>query len=326
MAWRTSFSRSRARWRREAGPTLAWREQCCKQVTENDRGAADNPFLRIPAQENSVPALLDMLPFVAALLAAGVLAGLLAGLFGIGGGAILVPIFFHVFGLLGVADAVRMHLALGTSLAIIVPTSIRSFTAHRQKGAVDIDLLKSWIVAVPLGTLIATVVAAWASSTELRLIFAVIALVLALRMIFARDSWRLGTDLPKNPVKFLVGTGIGILSGLMGIGGGVMNNTFMTLYGRSIHQAVATSSGVGVLISIPGLVGYVWGGWGEAGLPPFSTGYINWLAVALLIPVTLYTAPYGARLAHALSKKHLEIAFALFLVAVSLQFFASVIF
>lgn len=273
-----------------------------------------------------MPAFIDLWPFIVALLAAGVLAGLLAGLFGIGGGAILVPIFFHVFGLLGVSDAVRMHLALGTSLAIIVPTSIRSFMAHRQRGAVDIDLLKGWIVAVPLGTIIAAIVAAWASSTELRLIFAIIALALALRMIFAKDSWRLGSDLPGNPVKFLVGTGIGILSGLMGIGGGVMNNTFMTLYGRSIHQAVATSSGVGVLISIPGLVGYVWGGWGEAGLPPFSTGYINWLAVGLLIPVTLYTAPYGARLAHALSKKHLEFAFALFLVAVSMQFFASVIF
>jgi uncharacterized membrane protein YfcA len=267
-----------------------------------------------------------MLPFIAALLVAGVVAGLLAGLFGIGGGAILVPIFFHVFGLLGVTDAVRMHLALGTSLAIIVPTSIRSFAAHRQKGAVDIALLKGWIVAVPLGTIIATVIAAWASSTELRLIFAVIALVLALRMIFNRQSWRLGDDLPPNPLKFAVGTGIGILSGLMGIGGGVMNNTFMTLYGRTIHQAVATSSGVGVLISIPGLIGYVWGGWGEPGLPPFSTGYINWLAVALLIPVTLYSAPYGARIAHALTKRQLEFSFALFLVSVSIQFFASVIF
>ncbi|WP_313198503.1 sulfite exporter TauE/SafE family protein [Rhizobium sp.] len=273
-----------------------------------------------------MPALIDILPFVVALLAAGILAGLLAGLFGIGGGAILVPIFFHVFGLLGVDDAVRMHLALGTSLAIIVPTSVRSFTAHQQRGAVDVDLLKGWVIAVPLGTLIATLIAAWASSTELRLIFAVIALVLALRMIFNRASWKLGDDLPENPLKFMVGTGIGILSGLMGIGGGVLNNTFMTLYGRTIHQAVATSSGVGVLISIPGLVGYVWGGWGKSGLPPFSTGYINWLAVALLIPVTLYTAPYGARLAHALSRRQLEVGFALFLVFVALQFFASVIF
>lgn len=110
----------------------------------------------------------------------------------------------------------------------------------------------------------------------------------------------------------------------MGVGGGVMNNTFMTLYGRTIHQAVATSSGVGVLISLPGLLGYIWAGWGDAGLPPFSTGFINWIAVVLLIPITLVVAPYGARLAHALSKKQLERAFGLFLVFVAAQFFYSV--
>ena len=110
----------------------------------------------------------------------------------------------------------------------------------------------------------------------------------------------------------------------MGVGGGVLNNTFMTLYGRPIHQAVATSSGVGVLISLPGLIGYIWAGWGAAGLPPFSTGYINWLAVGLMIPVTLYTAPYGAKLAHALSKKQLEKAFGVFLIFISAQFFFSV--
>lgn len=264
-------------------------------------------------------------PFILALLAGGAVAGILAGMFGIGGGAILVPIFFHVFGLLGIPEDVRMQLALGTSLAIIVPTSIRSYMAHRQRGAVDTDLLKGWIVAVPLGTLIATVIAAKATSAELQLIFAVIALVLAFRMIFNRASWKLGDDLPGNPIKFLVGTGIGILSGLMGIGGGILNNTFMTLYGRSIHQGVATSSGVGVLISLPGLAGYVWGGWGKPDLPPFSTGYINWLAVALLIPITLYMAPIGARLAHIMSKRQLEIGFGIFLIVISAQFFLSII-
>ncbi|WP_105401449.1 sulfite exporter TauE/SafE family protein [Neorhizobium sp. T7_12] len=266
-----------------------------------------------------------LFPFILALLAGGAVAGILAGMFGIGGGAILVPIFFHVFGLLGVPEDVRMQLALGTSLAIIVPTSIRSYMAHRQRGAVDTDLLKGWIVAVPLGTLVATVIAAKATSAELQLIFAVIALVLAFRMIFNRASWKLGDDLPGNPVKFLVGTGIGILSGLMGIGGGILNNTFMTLYGRSIHQGVATSSGVGVLISLPGLAGYLWGGWGRPGLPPFSTGYINWLAVALLISVTLYMAPIGVRLAHVMSKRQLEIGFGIFLIVISAQFFMSII-
>ncbi|UIY30874.1 sulfite exporter TauE/SafE family protein [Neorhizobium galegae] len=277
---------------------------------------------RIGDRNLSIAALL---PFILALLAGGAVAGILAGMFGIGGGAILVPIFFHVFGLLGVPEDVRMQLALGTSLAIIVPTSIRSFMAHRQRGAVDTALLKGWVVAVPLGTLIATLIAAKATSVELQLIFAVIALVLAFRMIFNRASWKLGDDLPGNPIKFLVGTGIGILSGLMGIGGGILNNTFMTLYGRSIHQGVATSSGVGVLISLPGLAGYVWGGWGKPGLPPFSTGYINWLAVALLIPVTLYMAPIGARLAHVMSKRQLEIGFGIFLIVISAQFFLSII-
>ena len=273
-----------------------------------------------------MPPMTEVIMFALALAAAGVVAGLLAGLFGIGGGAILVPVFYHVFGLLGVPEEVRMHLALGTSLAIIVPTSIRSFMAHRQKGAVDIELLKGWVIAVPLGTLIAAGIAAGASSGALRLIFTAIALALALRMIFNRSTWHLGSDLPGNPVKFLVGTGIGILSGLMGIGGGVLNNTFMTLYGRSIHQAVATSSGVGVLISLPGLAGYVWAGWGVPGLPPFSTGYINWLAVLLLIPITLYVAPYGARLAHAMTKRQLEMGFGFFLVFVSFQFFLTTVF
>ena len=272
-----------------------------------------------------MPSIPEILAFVVALAAAGALAGLLAGMFGIGGGAILVPIFFHVFGLLEVPEEVRMQLALGTSLAIIVPTSVRSFMAHRQKGAVDTALLKGWIIAVPLGTLLAAYIAAKASSVELRIIFAVIALALAFRMIFNRASWQFGTELPRNPARFLVGTGIGILSGLMGIGGGVLNNTFMTLYGRPIHQAVATSAGIGVLISLPGLVGYVWGGWGEAGLPPFSTGYINWLAVALLIPITLSLAPVGAQLAHAMSKRQLEIGFGLFLITVSLQFFLTIV-
>ncbi len=269
--------------------------------------------------------LFEFIPFVLALIGGGAVAGILAGMFGIGGGAVLVPIFFHVFGFLAVPEDLRMQLALGTSLAIIVPTSVRSFVAHRQRGAVDMVLLKGWIVAVPLGTLIAAVVAAKASSVELRLIFAVIALALAFRMIFNRASWRLGETLPGNPAKFLVGTGIGILSGLMGIGGGVLNNTFMTLYGRSIHQAVATSSGVGVLISLPGLAGYIWGGWGVPGLPPFSTAYINWLAVALLIPVTIYLAPIGATLAHAMSKRQLEAGFGVFLILVSLQFFLTIL-
>ncbi|MDO9418994.1 sulfite exporter TauE/SafE family protein [Pararhizobium sp.] len=270
-----------------------------------------------------MPPVSELVLFALALAAAGVVSGILAGLFGIGGGAILVPVFYQMFGLLGVDDAVRMHLSVGTSTAIIVPTALRSFTAHRLRGAVDMLLLKGWIVAVPVGAILATVIAAHVSSETLRMIFAVIALVVAFRMLFNRESWRLGTELPGNPAKWLVGAGIGTLSGLMGIGGGVLNNTFMTLYGRPIHQAVATSSGVGVLIAIPGLFGYVWAGWGEAGLPPLSTGFVNWIAVALIIPIALLVTPLGVRLAHAMNKRQLEAGFGIFMIVVSARFFYS---
>ncbi|MEM5501227.1 sulfite exporter TauE/SafE family protein [Ahrensia kielensis] len=256
--------------------------------------------------------------------ASGVVAGFLAGLFGIGGGAILVPVFFFAFGVAGIDDAVRMHLAIGTSLAIIVPTSLRSFSAHYKKGAVAMDVFKSFIIWVPIGVLLGTLVIASISSTELRVVFAGIATIVGLRLILHRESWQLGSDIPTGPIRWIAGVVIGALSMLMGIGGGVLNNTFMTLYGRSIHQAVATSAGTGVLISVPGLFGAIWAGWGEAGLPPFSTGYVNWIGVALIIPITLYMAPLGANVAHRLKKRHLEVGFGAFLLIVAARFVYSV--
>lgn len=265
----------------------------------------------------------DLIWFAAALVGAGGVAGMLAGLFGIGGGAIFVPVFYQVFGLLHVDDAVRMHVSVGTSLAIIVPTSIRSFMAHRKRGAVDQELLRSWILAVPLGVVSASLIAALVSSEGLRAIFAFIAILVGLRMLLNRQHWRLRGDVPLNPVRAVVGWLIGLLSGLMGIGGGVLNNTFMTLYGRPVHQAVATSAGVGVLIAIPGLFGYIWAGWGATGLPPFSTGYVNWVAAALIVPVTLLVAPLGVQLAHALNKRQLEIGFGCFMLSVAARFIYS---
>ncbi|MDB5523854.1 MAG: hypothetical protein JWM58_1617 [Rhizobium sp.] len=272
-----------------------------------------------------MPPLYELVIFALAMIAAGAVSGLLAGLFGVGGGAILVPVFYQVYGLVGVPDAVRTHVAVGTSLAIIVPTSIRSFKAHQARGAVDISILRNWAIWIPLGTTAASVVAAYISGRELRIIFAVLALLIAIRMFFNREHWKLGNELPAGPVNGAAGFGIGLFSGLMGVGGGVLSNLWMTLFGRTVHQSVATSSGVGVLISIPGLVGYVWAGWGETGLPPFSTGFVNWITVVLVIPLTLVVAPYGVQLAHALPKRQLEIGFGLFLTAVSIRFFISLL-
>ena len=267
--------------------------------------------------------LADLLTFALYLAAAGVIAGILAGLFGIGGGTVLVPAFFEVFGAVHVPDEVRMHLALGSSTAIVVATSIRSFTSHRKRGAPDMALLRHWIIAIPLGVLAASLIVAQISSFGLRLVFAVICVIVGLKLLFGKASWRLGSDIPGNPARAVTGWFIGLISALMGIGGGVLNNTFMTLYGRPMHQAVATSAGVGIIVSIPALIGYVWAGWGAAGLPPYSTGYVSWMTVLLITPLSFLVTPIGVRLAHSLSKQALETSFGLYMLFVAGRFFLS---
>lgn len=272
---------------------------------------------------SALPPLAELLPFLGALLVAGSVAGVLAGLFGIGGGAVLVPVFYQMLGTLGVDEAIRMHLSVGTSLAIIVPTSLRSFMGHKAKNAVDMDFLKSSMIAVPFGVILATFLVAGASSSVLRIIFAICSLVIALRLLFGKEDWKIANDIPRGMGMYVSASVIGFFSTFMGIGGGVFNNTFMTLFGRPIHKAVATSSGIGVLISIPGMIGYIWAGWGADNLPAFSIGFVNVLMVLIIIPVTLMVAPIGVRLAHAMSKKKLEVGFGVFLILVAARFFAS---
>lgn len=266
---------------------------------------------------------IDLLYFAILLLLTGVVAGLLAGLFGVGGGAVLVPVFFQAFGVLGVDASVVMHISVGTSLAIIIPTSIRSFLAHKSIGAVDFDVIRKWLLVVPAGVFSASYIASISSGDALRLIFAIIATLVAIRLLINQLSWIIAKDIPTGFWRVLVGYIIGLFSALMGIGGGIFNNTFMTLFGRPIHQAVATSSGVGVLIAVPGLLGYIAAGWGEVDLPVYSTGFIYWPAVILVIPTTMVFAPIGAKLAHKLERRQLEIGFGIFLLIVALRFFIS---
>jgi uncharacterized membrane protein YfcA len=267
----------------------------------------------------------DLVLLVVGLLAAGAVTGLLAGVFGVGGGAVIVPVLYELFRLQGIPEETRMPLAVGTSLAIIVPTSIRSFRAHRAKGAVDLSILKTWAVPVVLGVIAGSFIARYAPPELFKAVFVVVAGVSAIRLLFGRDSWRLGTDLPGGALMQVFGLVIGLLSALMGIGGGQLSNLFMTFYGRPIHQAVATSSGLGVLISIPGALGYIYAGWPKMGLvpavlPPLSLGYISLIGLALVIPTSIWTAPIGANLAHRLSKRRLEVAFGIFLLLVCVRF------
>jgi uncharacterized protein len=268
----------------------------------------------------------EVLLLLAGVLGGGVVTGLMAGLFGIGGGAVIVPVLFEVFRVLGVADEVRMQLCVGTSLAIIVPTNIRSYLTHRAKGAVDHRVARMWVVPAIAGIAIGAVAAAFAPPAIFRMAFVVIAAVIAFKLLFGRDSWRLADDFPGQPVMSLFGLLVGLSSSLMGVSGGSVANMIQTLYGRSIHQAVATSAALGVPISIAGTLGYILAGLPhQALLPPFSVGFVSLLGIVVMAPVSSLVAPYGARLAHALPRRRLEIAFAVFLLVAGARFMVSLI-
>ena len=268
----------------------------------------------------------EVILLAAGILGAGVVSGILAGLFGIGGGAVIVPVLYDVFRVLGVADDVRMQLCVGTSLAIIVPTNIRSYLAHRAKGAVDDRVVRLWVVPALAGTAIGAVAAAFAPPTVFRLAFVVIAAVIALKLLFGRDSWRLGDDFPGQPAMSVFGVLVGLASALMGVSGGSVSNMIQTLYGRSIHQAVATSAALGVPLSIAGTLGYVIAGLPrQAMMPPLSLGFVSLIGIAVMAPVSTLVSPYGARLAHALPRRRLEVAFAIFLLVACARFVVSLI-
>lgn len=267
------------------------------------------------------------------LVAVGALAGFLAGLFGIGGGAILVPVFYECFRLAGVPLEVRMPLCIGTSLAIIIPTSIRSFRAHYARGAVDMTILKSWLVPLVIGVIAGSVTARFAPERLFKIVFVAVAWTAATRLILAQESWKFGEAFPAGPLMKLYGFIVGLLSTLMGIGGGLFLNLLMTFYGRPIHQAVATSSALAVLISIPGALGYVYAGWPAAAhYPevaalqwPFALGYVSLIGAVLVMPTSLFTAPLGVRAAHAMSKRALEVAFGGYLFIVGARFVLSLV-
>ena len=252
--------------------------------------------------------------FIAALAAAGLFAGFIGGLFGVGGGIVIVPALFLVFGALGVDDSVRMHVAIGTSLSTIIATSWRSLSTHAKSGAVDWGVLRSWTPWIALGAALGAGIARISNTEALLIVFGGGLLLVAAQMGFGNPDWRVALDMPKGVARAAISIAIGVLSALMGIGGGTFGVTVMTLCGRTIHQAVATASGFGAAIAIPATLGYVLAGLGHGALlPPWSTGYVNVPGFLVLAALTALTAPIGARLAHRLDQKLLRRAFAIFL-------------
>jgi len=261
-----------------------------------------------------------------AVIAAGIVTGLLAGVFGIGGGGVVVPVLFELFRLFGVPDAVRMQLCVGTSLAIIIPTAWRSYRAHRQRGAVLPEVMRVWTVPIVVGVLLGSAIAAVAPSALFKIAFVVIAAIIVAKMWFISDRWHIAEELPRRPAMIGYGFAIGLGSSLMGISGGSPATLVLTLYGKPIHQAVATSAGVGVPLSIAGTIGFMLAGLPHlAQLPPLSLGFVSLIGVAAIAPLSSWVAPMGARLAHALPKRRLEIAFGAFLMLVAARFLASLV-
>jgi uncharacterized membrane protein YfcA len=262
----------------------------------------------------------------AAIVAGGVLAGFLSGLFGIGGGAIIVPVLYEVFRILGVSDDIRMQLCIGTSLAIIVPTTIRSYLAHRQRGAVLTDVLRAWWLPMILGVALGSALATFAPQAVFKLAFVILAFIIAARLLFGGDKWKLGEDLPGRAGMSAYGFGIGLAGSLMGVSGGSMSTMVLTLYGKPIHAAVGTAAGLGVPITVAGTIGYILAGLPhQAMTPPLSLGFVSLIGVALMAPVSAFVAIFGVKVAHALPRRKLEIAFGIFLMLVSVRFIVSLL-
>jgi len=262
----------------------------------------------------------------AGILAAGIVTGILAGLFGIGGGAVIVPVLFEFFRVLGVPEDIRMQLCIGTSLAIIVPTNVRSYRAHRAKGLVLDHVVRRWAIPAIGGVVIGAVAAALAPAAVFKVAFVVIAAFIAAKLLFGRGSWRVAPDLPGGVAMTGYGFIVGLCSSLMGVSGGSISTAILTLHGKPIHNAVATSSGVGVPITVAGTVGYALAGLPhQAVLPAFSIGFVSLVGFVIMAPVSSLVAAWGARLAHRLPKRRLEIAFGLFLLLASARFLASLV-
>ncbi|MGB3243219.1 MAG: sulfite exporter TauE/SafE family protein [Sulfitobacter sp.] len=265
-----------------------------------------------------MPDLSLLLLMVALLMAIGAFAGVLAGLLGVGGGIVLVPAFFYAFQTLGYDSPQLMQMCLATSLATIIVTSLRSVHAHNKKGAVDWGILRTWAPGIVIGAVLGMLLVAQLRSSTLQGIFGVLALIVGLYMGLGRAHWRLGQAMPTGVVRAALSPAVGFLSVLMGIGGGSFGVPLMSLYNTPIHRAVATAAGFGVLIAVPSVIGFLFVDM-VSGKPPLTVGAVNLPAFVIIIAMTLITAPWGVKLAHAMDPKPLKRVFAVFLVLVALN-------
>ena len=256
------------------------------------------------------------IPFALGLAVTGAISGIMAGLLGIGGGIIMVPAMVLAYQLLGYNPEVIMHVAVGTSLAVIIPTGLRSAQSHNKRGAVDGQVLRLWGPWIVGASLLGGLMAALYSAAALKIIFGVMALFIALNMALPVQR-KLMESLAGVPlVNRISAVVIGYISALMGIGGGSLTVPTLVAFGAPIHTAVGTSAALGVILAIPAVIGFIISGWSAVGTPPMSLGFINIPSLILIGGLATLTAPIGVALAHRLDARILKIVFAIFLVVV----------
>jgi uncharacterized membrane protein YfcA len=254
-----------------------------------------------------------------ALLCAGLIAGFAAGIFGIGGGFIVVPALMLVLPLLGGDKHQYAHVAIGTSAATIILTSLRSLRSHAKRGAVEFEILRAWAPWLIFGDGVGVILAGHVDGHVLLIIFAVGVLLMSLNFLIPRLGDHVISDtMPGLAPRVAIAGGLGTFSSLLGIGGGVIAIMVMTLHGRSIHRAIATASGIGALIAIPSAIGFAIIGFRQPGLPWGSLGYVNLPATVVIASMSVLTAPLGVAAAHSLPSGPLKRVFGLYLIFISL--------
>ncbi len=249
------------------------------------------------------------------LLAVGAVAGTLAGLLGVGGGIVIVPVLYWLteVGFLDVGADAAIHFAVATSLFTIIPTSISSARAHHRKGSIDLEMFRAWAPFIVAGALLGGVLAANVDAAMLSGVFGLIALIVVLNMLNPKP-FSLAESPPAGVVSRAVIAGpIGVFSAMMGIGGGTLSVPVMTLLSFPVHRAVGTAALFGLMIAVPGVLGYVLAGQDIPGLLPYSIGYVNLPAAVIISIATFIFAPLGVKIAHRLNPRHLRFAFAVFL-------------
>ena len=257
----------------------------------------------------------ELLPLIAILAVTGLVAGFAAGLLGVGGGIVTVPVLEYSLRFAGVPEEYRMHVAVATSLAAIIPTSISSARSHHARGAVDWDLAKRWAIPMVIAAFIGSVLASHAPLAVLAGVFGTVALLIALKMVLPLDHWRASDHVPRGAGGAAMASMIGAVSAVMGIGGGTLAVPTLNLCGYPIHRAVGTAAFFGLLISVPGTIGYLLAE-PPTGLPWLTVGFVSLSGLAVIGPGSMLTATLGARAAHALSRRHLSQAFGVFLLFV----------